>query len=293
MPMIPKLLPLLLGLHILMIAHVVTTAVDSSLGDESHCALHAESLSHGAVLLQSDSRRAGSWRLQDLLSSALVETGITGLEQGDSDTLKESTVTRGSEASPASSSADGELRPASEVSFHVDGDVSSAVTAIAREQQQLSSTASCTAKDGSACVFGLDVRDENTHCIPDFEYGSFGWCYTKADMSTWGSCQSTCPLFGPERVLDRKLEAAEEKLHELVREVDDMTEHCCGDKKKPKESAKSAPKSGGKTPPQSSLSQRKTSRSARVPAKDSSRSLEDTPSAKALLTLLKRGASEE
>lgn len=55
---------------------------------------------------------------------------------------------------------------------------------------------------GTECVFGVDERDEGFHCIPDAgKYGSYGWCFTTLDQSSWGSCSDSCPLFGMEKVL--------------------------------------------------------------------------------------------
>merc|ERR1719428_2110465 len=53
-----------------------------------------------------------------------------------------------------------------------------------------------TVKDGTPCMFGADERDEGTHCIPEVQYGKFGWCYTKLDLSEWGSCAEECPSEG-------------------------------------------------------------------------------------------------
>lgn len=114
----------------------------------------------------------------------------------------------------------------------------------------------CITKDGAPCIFGLDERDENGHCIPDTgEYGAFGWCYTKADKSSWGSCGESCPYFGQEKVLNKKIAAVTEKLNVLLEEVNGMPEKCCGKAPKegaktaPKETPKEAPKEGGKTSP--------------------------------------------
>jgi len=56
-------------------------------------------------------------------------------------------------------------------------------------------------------VFGVDIRDEGAHCImDDIKYGTFGWCWTNAQMDSWGSCNETCPLFGPLKVLEDKID---------------------------------------------------------------------------------------
>lgn len=72
-----------------------------------------------------------------------------------------------------------------------------------------------TAPDGTSCIFGLDVRDEGSHCImDDGKYGSFGWCWTSEDMYNWGSCSENCPLFGPAKVLGAKIDRLQEELKE-------------------------------------------------------------------------------
>lgn len=64
-----------------------------------------------------------------------------------------------------------------------------------------------TAPAGSPCVFGMDERDEGSHCILDEgAYGSFGWCYTSSDGDSFGSCGDECPLFGPLKVLGEEID---------------------------------------------------------------------------------------
>lgn len=76
-----------------------------------------------------------------------------------------------------------------------------------------------TAKVGTPCIFGADERDEGNHCIPDMEYGSFGWCYTKLDLSEWGSCGAHCPLFGAPKVLNTEIEAITDKINSIVSDL--------------------------------------------------------------------------
>jgi len=74
-----------------------------------------------------------------------------------------------------------------------------------------------TAPEGSRCLFGLDDRDENGHCIiddPDSN-GPFGWCWTRADKSEWGACTNQCPLFGQYKQLQGHIHKAEENLMKL------------------------------------------------------------------------------
>jgi len=66
---------------------------------------------------------------------------------------------------------------------------------------------------GTPCTFGVDDRDEGFHCImDDGKYGSYGWCFTSNDTSSWGSCNQHCPLFGAAKILADKIEALERKL---------------------------------------------------------------------------------
>lgn len=60
---------------------------------------------------------------------------------------------------------------------------------------------------GTPCVFGVDPRDEGSHCIGEEgdAYGSYGWCFTAADKSEWGSCSEKCPLYGHMAQLGQKI----------------------------------------------------------------------------------------
>merc|ERR1719277_2698477 len=44
------------------------------------------------------------------------------------------------------------------------------------------------------------------------KFGSFGWCWTSKTMDKWGSCSEFCPLFGPSKVLESRIEALSKKL---------------------------------------------------------------------------------
>jgi hypothetical protein len=64
-----------------------------------------------------------------------------------------------------------------------------------------------TSPPGTPCIFGVDADDEGSHCIYDGgRYGSFGWCFTSLDRSTWGSCGSACPFSGYQKLLADKLD---------------------------------------------------------------------------------------
>lgn len=79
-----------------------------------------------------------------------------------------------------------------------------------------------TAPVGSACVFGVDARDEGSHCIPETEFGSNGWCYTEDDMSAWGSCSDGCPLYGQHGSLANKIDGIQQKLGKLSDTIDQL-----------------------------------------------------------------------
>jgi hypothetical protein len=119
----------------------------------------------------------------------------------------------------------------------------------------------CATKEGKQCVFGVDARDEGRHCVPELDYGPFGWCYTKVDMTTWGPCSDSCPLSGRFGVLQRKMTDLSGKIKELESEVDDMPD-CIQSK-----GGKKAPKPGAKTPPDDPPSKKKTKTGAKSGAK--------------------------
>eukprot|EP00927_Polykrikos_kofoidii_P005187 TRINITY_DN1206_c0_g1_i1.p1 TRINITY_DN1206_c0_g1~~TRINITY_DN1206_c0_g1_i1.p1 ORF type:complete len:237 (+),score=18.67 TRINITY_DN1206_c0_g1_i1:78-713(+) len=79
---------------------------------------------------------------------------------------------------------------------------------------------------GTACVFGADPRDEGSHCImTDGEnYGSFGWCYTAKDASSWGSCSEVCPLSGQAKILGSRIEDLEAQVTSLQKSLENTTE---------------------------------------------------------------------
>jgi len=79
------------------------------------------------------------------------------------------------------------------------------------------------AVDGSKCVFGVDPRDEDTHCIFDAgQFGTSGWCYTDADATSWGSCVDRCPLFGGRKVLFDKIDEIGIKLDRMDRRLEGL-----------------------------------------------------------------------
>jgi len=76
------------------------------------------------------------------------------------------------------------------------------------------------ASPGTACVFGIDLRDEGGHCIMETQFGALGWCYTRKDKSEWGSCNEHCRLAGLDGVLEAKADAVAAKLNEVSDRLD-------------------------------------------------------------------------
>eukprot|EP00929_Paragymnodinium_shiwhaense_P068713 TRINITY_DN34610_c0_g1_i1.p1 TRINITY_DN34610_c0_g1~~TRINITY_DN34610_c0_g1_i1.p1 ORF type:complete len:679 (-),score=159.90 TRINITY_DN34610_c0_g1_i1:252-2288(-) len=96
---------------------------------------------------------------------------------------------------------------------------------VTRHDSRLEAFGYTTSPPGTKCVFGVDPRDEGAHCIEDDgTYGSYGWCYTKHDQSSWGACSPSCPLWGQQKLLGDKLDAvlrrmdakAAEEAHDFV-----------------------------------------------------------------------------
>jgi len=86
-----------------------------------------------------------------------------------------------------------------------------------RLDDRIQSWFSSPALPGSPCIFGVDVRDENSHCIYDGGlYGSFGWCFTTSDRSEWGACNEHCPLYGAPSSLGKKIDKVSKKLDSVV-----------------------------------------------------------------------------
>jgi len=78
---------------------------------------------------------------------------------------------------------------------------------------------------GTPCVFGIDPRDEGYHCMIDNGmYGSFGWCYTNKDRSSWGACNQDCPLFGLAKVIGNRLKNVTEDLGDRIKHLEGQLE---------------------------------------------------------------------
>jgi len=76
-----------------------------------------------------------------------------------------------------------------------------------------------TAKPGSPCVFGATAKDEGSHCVEDFKYGSFGWCYTQKDQSEWGPCSEGCPLYGVHKDMGQEIDGITDDTSDLVKNL--------------------------------------------------------------------------
>merc|ERR1719330_911716 len=51
--------------------------------------------------------------------------------------------------------------------------------------------------------------------MDDGKYGAFGWCFTDAGGSSWGSCGRGCPMFGPDAILQDGIESLGRELGEI------------------------------------------------------------------------------
>lgn len=73
---------------------------------------------------------------------------------------------------------------------------------------------------GSPCLFGVDERDEGSHCIDQAgEYGPNGWCWTSEDLESWGKCSNGCPVSGADAELEKRLQRIEKKLDKVEAEI--------------------------------------------------------------------------
>jgi len=101
---------------------------------------------------------------------------------------------------------------------HNTTNVTNLSTCITREDPRVSSTFYITSPVGTPCVFGVDPRDEGSHCIMEGgNYGSFGWCFTSKSKKSWGSCSESCPLFGPSKVVGAKIDKLGSELGDTLR----------------------------------------------------------------------------
>lgn len=111
---------------------------------------------------------------------------------------------------------------ATEVKAAVPEPVKDHSSCVTRHDERAASFWSQTAAVGSPCIFGVDDRDEGSHCIAETDFGSNGWCYTQRDMSAWGSCSEGCPLYGPHAKLAKKIDGMASVLGKLSDTIDKL-----------------------------------------------------------------------
>jgi len=91
---------------------------------------------------------------------------------------------------------------------------------VTRSDPRVNSGLASVSAPGTRCVFGADERDEGSHCIiEDGIYGSFGWCYTALDKSSWGSCDEGCPLQGRALKLEKRIDAIDDMVSTILNKV--------------------------------------------------------------------------
>lgn len=92
-----------------------------------------------------------------------------------------------------------------------------------KEDERVASWFTETAPAGTACIFGVDVRDEGGHCIySEGEFGSNGWCFTNKDATQWGSCNEHCPLYGAPKHLGTKIDAVTEIVSKVNKHIEEQ-----------------------------------------------------------------------
>lgn len=82
---------------------------------------------------------------------------------------------------------------------------------------------------GTPCLFGVDPRDEGSHCIMDGTHeiaSEYGWCYTTDDKVEWGLCSANCPVFGERKAINDRLTILGIKLQALLSKVKEMPDYC-------------------------------------------------------------------
>mmetsp|Transcript_102537 Transcript_102537/g.306323 ORF Transcript_102537/g.306323 Transcript_102537/m.306323 type:complete len:248 (+) Transcript_102537:110-853(+) len=74
---------------------------------------------------------------------------------------------------------------------------------------------------GTPCVFGIDERDEGSHCIMDEDYGPFGWCWTSTYKNAFGSCSESCPLSGLAKKLGDRIDELDTLVGKVVKALEE------------------------------------------------------------------------
>merc|ERR1719420_1526019 len=102
-----------------------------------------------------------------------------------------------------------------------EGNASNVTGCATKEDSRIAAWFTETAPAGAVCVFGVDARDEGSHCIySEGKYGSNGWCYTTEDHTEWGSCNDHCPLYGAHEKLAKKIDAAVDMVANISRHLE-------------------------------------------------------------------------
>lgn len=93
-------------------------------------------------------------------------------------------------------------------------------TCVTKKDDRIKAWTVRTSPEGTACVFGVDPRDEGSHCVfENQDYGSNGWCYTSKDKGAWGSCAPGCPLSGPFRAISSKIDGIASDVKRILRNL--------------------------------------------------------------------------
>lgn len=103
-----------------------------------------------------------------------------------------------------------------EVEATEEPDTGAASGCVTKEDDRASSWFGQTALPGTACVFGVDARDEGEHCVMETKFGSFGWCWTDENRKSWGSCGEGCPLVGHAKLLGAKIDGIRDHLADVM-----------------------------------------------------------------------------
>lgn len=162
---------------------------------------------------------------------AAAATNVSGTQALETNETDASAATTGANISSEISNATTNATNASEATTNV-SDVH--VGCATRADDRIQSWFASAAAPGSPCIFGIDVRDENSHCIyEDGAYGSFGWCFTASDRSEWGACNERCPLYGAPSALGKKIDSVAAKIDKVVEKLSPGSKSEEGEKKKP------------------------------------------------------------
>lgn len=150
-------------------------------------------------------------------------TAVAKKEEASSSNATAAKAVATKEATNASSTNKTEVAAVNASQANKTEDLRSDVTScVTRNDPRAVSFWSQTAEEGSPCVFGVDPRDEGSHCIPETDFGSNGWCFTEKDQSAWGSCGTNCPLYGSHAKLASKIDGVANAVGKVILKVDQL-----------------------------------------------------------------------